>query len=246
MSDIFPEILLGKFDFELKSKKKGNRADVYIISFKEQNFAIRFVFDILSANTERNWMVFDQNSLCPKLKFIGLINKDKFFIFFIEKLTNPNTENGLVNKIKWCVITEAYDMDLHTYLQSTKLYKLQQDELSIQLYNILREIAKLKIICLNMKPASFVIKTVNTISTIRIIDIDDSDIGCSTVESWDGHINRPIVLNDKQMTLFSLTYSLIFLANMFFFWNLPNILSHIFSSPKYKVMQKDVFWSTYH
>ena len=68
-----------------------------------------------------------------------------------------------------------------------------------------------------MKPASFVIKTVNTISTIRIIDIDDSDIGCSTVESWDGHINRPIVLNDKQMTLFSLTYSLIFLANMFFF-----------------------------
>ena len=164
--------------------------------------------------SKKNWISAAKNNLCPEIYYYG----------YYKRLDNN------VNFLYSIMISEAYDMDLHSYynifnnagykskmtgnLSDTDIYIAQQ------LIDLINKISsKMFLICFDIKPSNCVINI--STNDVKLID-------------WDGDWchNYKLLLNkrgpDSQTKNIGLI-SLILMANHFYSWCRWNIFSYYFN-----------------
>ena len=129
--------------------------------------------------SKTNWLESSHKGLCPPIIYYGYI---------IEKKPIGGLSSGYMVKIKSCIISQKYSMDLKGFYKNlvmTDKYSEKEKELINnrvleQVQNMIRGLVDLSIICADIKPANMVVKyetkrdgkiDVNSIK-VRLIDLD--------------------------------------------------------------------------
>jgi len=214
--------------FLIRRKKLHIRGSEYVVDVNEDMLSIntpKEVFINNLAQSKSNWLRASELNISPKVYFYG----------FVKRLLEPDTYTRYTWGIYAVIISEAYDMDLHSY------YAYGPGEIDDTISEVDKEICtklvflldklhhSMSLICYDIKPGNCVINIHN--NDVRLID-------------WDGDWCRqyPFLtrgsLVDRQSENAAIL-SHVFMANHFYMLG-KNIFVDYFQNNLYNVYGRDI------